>query len=247
MPGAAVPADIGVTPDDDRDRFVGTGGVVVDQPSYGTDRAQSYVCPGCVWRTSPACDDTGEGDCLEVIRGCPADMRKVRVWLTRPGEPERMVGWACIGRRGPVTPEQVEVRVRDRFVRRVPPVRPACQPDSVAVVGIPVICRSGQPGALPVREFTLARRQVRLTVRPRWTWTFEPGRVVVTSNPGGVWPDTSVSHTYLRAGSRAVDVRVVWTGTYTIDGAGPYAVDGSISQTAQVPVRVVGGVTHLVE
>ena len=243
---SAGPTDITVDPDDSRDRFVGTGGVVVDQPSYGTDRVQSYVCPGCVWRTSTACEDTGEGDCLEVSRGCPMGMRKVRVWLTRPGEAERMVGWACIGRRGPVTPDQVQTRVRDRFIRRVPPVRPSCQPASAAVVGIPVVCASGQPGALAVREFSLAHRQVRITVQPRWTWTFEPGRVLTTTRPGGPWPDTSVTHTFLRPGTRTVAVQVTWAGSYTIDGAGPYAVSGTVDQGSSVAVRVVGGVTHIV-
>ena len=70
------------------------------------------------------------------------------------------------------------------------------------------------------------------------------------TQPGGRYPDDSVSWTYDNAGARDVSLTTYWKASFTVDGEGPFAVPGpEITKTAgplTVPVRearsvLVGG------
>lgn len=244
----AARADTGVVGDDSRDRFVGTGGVLVDSVDSDVDPGRVIDCPGCRWRATSACDERGDGSCVEQNRGCPAGMTKLRIWLTRPGEAERLVGTTCAGPGGPVSQVAWERALADRFVRRVPPIRPSVLPRGAALTGLPVVVSSGQPRLLSPRTYRILGRAVTLSARPRWTWSSPAASpsTLLTSDPGVAASSGALRLLFGSPGRHAVTVSCAWTGTYTVDGRGPYAVSVPLRQTARLFVRVVRGSTHLV-
>ena len=134
--------------------------------------------------------------------------------------------------------------MRDRFVDRLPQPEPTYQPRGGALVNLPAVFDSGQRAGERTEEFTLLGMPVTVLARPSWQWDFGDGATTTTSKSGGRYPNTDVAHTYRRAGSRTVTVRAAWTGTFTIDGLGPFAVDGgpvNQSATLDVEVREAGG------
>jgi hypothetical protein len=62
--------------------------------------------------------------------------------------------------------------------------------------------------------------------RASWTWSFGDGAQVTTDDPGGVWPNESVAHTYESAGRYPVVVTTAWRAWFTVDGLGPFPVGG---------------------
>jgi len=117
-------------------------------------------------------------------------------------------------------------------------------------VNLPTIFAAGEPGSITTESFDVLGFQVVVTAKARWEWAFDSGIRVSFSEPGGAYPDDSVSYTYVGPGSRQVSVTTYWKATFTVDGEGPFAVPGpEISKTVgpiDVPVRsaasqLVGG------
>jgi len=228
-----MPAEIGVGGDDGRDLYEGSGGLIVGGGYRGddADRVESASCTDCRWKLTAMCslpDHNPEDACPGSFMGCPTGQLRVRVLLARPGQTWRVIGTTCLGPGGPVTVSDLINRLRDLAVTRVPGLRPAYQPDGRAVVGIPVILRTGQPRTLGTRELAVLGHDVLLTATASWVWRYGDGESEVTAYPGGVWPDRSVSHTYRRADTERVDVTTVWAATFRVDGLGPFAVTGDV-------------------
>ena len=229
----STPSDVGVGGDDGRDLYLGTGGLLVGVGYRGdaADRVESASCTECRWKLTAMCvvpNHSPEDLCAGSLVGCPVGQLRVRVLLARPGQAWRVIGTTCLGPGGPVTVADVVARLRDLAVTRVPPLRPGYQPVGRAVVGIPVILRSGQPRDLGSRHLQVLGHDVRLAATASWVWRYGDGQSDTTSDPGGVWPDRSVAHTYRRAASHRVWVTTVWSATFRVDGLGPFAVTGDI-------------------
>lgn len=100
---------------------------------------------------------------------------------------------------------------------------PTQQPAGTVVVNHSVLFGTQVPPTQTVTEALLGH-QVVLTLHASWQWDFGDGHTLTTSLRGGVYPDTSVSHDYLRAGSYTVRLVTWWTGTYSIDGGPVWVV-----------------------
>lgn len=161
------------------------------------------------------------------------------------GAPWEDVGDVCVGEsHRPVTVAEAAARVRDRFVDLLPRPAPSYQPPNGALVNLPAVFASGQRDGVMRDDFTLFDLDVRVDAHPSWTWEFGDGTTLRTESAGGRYPDTSVSHTYREAGRLRVSVAASWTGTFTIDGLGPFAVEGGpVTQESGLwlDVREAGG------
>lgn len=161
----------------------------------------------------------------------------VAVWMS--------VGEVCVGGNSrPVAVADVGARVRDRFVDLLPKPAPSYQPSEGALVNLPTIFASGQREGVEHDEFELFGMAVHVDAQPSWRWDFGDGDVERTTKAGGRYPDTSVAHTYTGAGARTVTVHASWSGTFTVDGLGPFEVAGGpVTQNAtlDVVVREAGG------
>lgn len=234
--------------DDQADRYVGTGGLVLPGTVGSATRAEVAGCPGCQWRLSSPCLMSDSGNpfsgtptCLSVVRGCPDVAQLLRAWFRPPSGPWREIGLVCIDEDGPVTVETLGIRVRDRLERAVPRQRPAYQPARGVVTQLPVVFDSGQSGGALRETFDLTGEQVLLEAVPSWRWEFGDGAALVTDDPGGGYPNMAVAHVYRATGDYRVSVETRWTAQFTVDGLGPFPVADPVRQTATLRVSIGEG------
>lgn len=248
-------ADCSVVPDPDKAQYVGTGGLLLPASSFtGTDadRADAATCPECRWALLPMCRGDGQaGDvaCGGAARSCPSGQFRRIVLLLRPGANEwEEVGLVCLVGGAPTTVDGLASELTDVVVEDVPPLEPSVQPEGGTLIGLPAVFASGQPRALGERRFTLVGFDIILDGRATWSWDFGDGTTFTSDEPGGPWPETSVSHLYGRAGTYPVSVSSTWEAWFTVDGMGPWPVGGApVVQVANPsPVQVFEARAELV-
>ncbi|MCZ3388617.1 MAG: PKD domain-containing protein [Actinomycetia bacterium] len=239
-----VGADCDVVTDPDGAQYVGTGGLLLPADSFtGTDadRTDAATCPECRWALLPMCRDGQAGGvaCGGAATSCPPGEFRRIVLLLRPGDADwREVGLVCLVGGAPTTVGDVATRLSDVVVKDVPPLQPRSQPRGGTLIGLPAVFAAGQPATLGKRRFTLVGFEIVLDGRASWTWDFGDGKALTTDEPGGDWPDMTVSHAYSGAGSYPVSTRSTWEAWFTVDGLGPWPVGGEpVVQTAE-PLQV---------
>jgi hypothetical protein len=233
--GPCVGANCGVVPDPDEAQYVGSGGLLLPGDSFtGTaaDRSAAATCAGCRWALLPMCRPGGQGaggvQCGPAASSCPPGQFRRIVMLLRPGGTDwQVIGLVCLTPAGPTTVNDLADRLHDVVVEDVPALRPSSQPMGGTLVQLPAIFASGQPPTLGQRRFTLVGFDIVLEGRASWTWQFGDGETFLTSDPGGQWPDRSISHTYSESGSYQVAVTSEWHAWFTVDGLGPFLVGGA--------------------
>jgi hypothetical protein len=224
--------------------FVGQGAMVMpgDYSPAGMSRAGASECPGCEWRFVPRCaQGTDVSLCAGATIGCPPDEVRMRVlWRESATVSWSIAGEYCAGDGDePVPLADVGAAVRDRFEDVLPRPEPDYEPPNGALANVPAVFDSGQRGGVRVEDFQLNGLRVELRARPSWRWDFGDGTRLRTDEPGGAYPDTSVTHTYRSAGEQTVTCVASWTGTFTVDGLGPFDVTGGpVTQTAELDVTV---------
>lgn len=230
--------------DDERDRYVGTGGLIL--PGTTDDRTRQEVagCGDCAWRMTSPCvaavlgNPFGSG-CTSVVRGCPGG-ELLRAWL-RPAQGSwREVGLVCIGPGGPLTVARAAQAARDRVTRGIPPLVPAFDPPQGVLAQLPVRFRSGQrPGERQWR-MALAGADVTIAAEPTWTWTFGDGDQATDRDRG------QVEHGYRQSTLFRVTCTSTWSARFRVDGLGPFPVTEPVSQEVTVTVAVGEGRALLV-
>jgi hypothetical protein len=241
----------------------GTGSVVttgVQFPNTDPDSplggviAANQDCTDCQWAVSPACSDSGpiDGMCAGAMVGCanPQDLR-YRVYMRHGTGPWVLVGTVCLGPgERPTSVADIGEAVRARVVNYLPDAHPSFQPRAGGIVNLPTLFAAGESSTLRTAPFVVLGFTVVVTASARWEWTFDRGVSEPFTEPGGGYPNQSVSYTYAGPGDRHVSVTTFWKAQFTVDGDGPFAVPGpELTKTAgpvTVPVRsahseLVGG------
>jgi hypothetical protein len=203
-------------------------------------------CKDCQWAVSPACAGAVPGDaglCVGATVGCtdPAAIR-YQVYMRRGNGPWILQGTTCLGPgQRPATVPDVGAAVRERVVNYLPDANPSFQPRAGGIVNLPTLFAAGEPRTLTTEAFDVLGFSIVVTAEARWEWTFDTGVTKAFTEPGGGYPDQSVTHTYPDAGARKVSVTTYWRARYTVNGDGPFAVPGpELSKTVgpiAVPVR----------
>lgn len=249
-PAVAVPAvpTADVHGDDERDRYVGTGGLLLPASVDSTTRTTVAACADCGWRLTSPCVLSplghafdGQSPCMSVVRGCAAGDQLLRSWFHGGGQAWREIGLVCISASGPLTVSEVGRATRERFEQDLPALAPTSQPHAGIVAQVPVVFATGQVAGGSRHSYRVMGTDVALTAVPSWVWDFGDGAALQTDMPGGRFPLTSVTHPYRRAGTYAVGVTTRWLATFTVGGLGPFRVDEAITQARQFAVVVGEG------
>lgn len=231
---------VDVVGDDELDRFVGSGAVIMPVSIDAGVRQEAAHCYGCRWKVTMPCQRTGEhtdAACRGFTLGCTQGREIHRAWLARPGQDFEPVGLYC-----PVDGEVTSVRdlalaVVNAFAHHVPALAPVCQPERGVVVGIPVHCRAGQQREYRWSE-RLAGYDVTTTARGTWRWTFAPRTPIATSmtsrDPGAPYPLPGTQHTFPIPGLHRVEIQAQWHGEFTVSGLGPLAIDEAVVQDGEL-------------
>jgi len=155
-------------------------------------------------------------------------------------------GLVCIPPAGPITVGDISWGLRREFERIVPALMPRVQPSHGIVTQIPVNFISGHPEGLVPSSHQILGRSVVLSPAVRWSWEFGDGATMEADNPGKVYPEGALRHSYRRAGAYTAGVQALWSGSFEVDGLGPFPVSGVIRQSASLVVSVGEGRAVLV-
>jgi hypothetical protein len=247
-PALGPPHAADVHGEDEKDRYVGTGGLILPGTIGRATRREVAGCEGCQWRLTTPCVESsagvafpGQAVCQSIVRGCPQGGELLRTWFRQPAEPWREIGLICLGDEGPVTTRQVRQRAMDRFVADLPPVRVTFDPPRGVLAQLPVVFSSGQEGGVLQRHYVLMGQSVTVQARPVWRWEFGDGVSLVTLDPGGAYPNTGVAHAYRRAGAQAVRLTTSWSASFDVGDLGPFPIPEPVDQHAALEVAVGEG------
>jgi len=224
------PSGPGVGGDQNLGAIVGTGALLLPGSFDGDAavRQDASACPDCEWRIRVNCSQGIDNLCGGALVGCPVGQVRFQILLRKPPAVDfAVVGTICLGAGQQLrTADQLAADVRDRFIELLPRARPTYQPASGALVNLPALFAVNEPTHLGPIDLSLSGYAIRLSADAQWRWDFGDGQLLITTQPGGAYPNRSVQHTYGRPGTRSAQVTSTWTGEFTVDGVGPYPVAG---------------------
>jgi len=234
---------VDISGDDASDQFVGSGSSAGSSGGGASPSRPGRGCSHCIVMASDPCSSQYNTiGCGRVTEGCPAGQEQRRMWYSPDdGHSWEDLGLRCVGGRPEARIDPVAQQVHDAFARAVPPAHITVQPSQGILPQVPTLFDSGQPAALDPSAHMLGGVQVILRPVARWHWDFGDGASLDTQSPGSRFPDLTVSHIYRTSGGATIRLRTTWTASYTLDGAGPFLVDGAITQESSLRIEVGQG------
>ena len=218
-------------------RYEGSGGLILPSSVDTGTRTEVARCRGCSWKITAACVPGVDNYCDAAIRGCPGLIDHVRTWFRPAGGEWRETGLICLSTHQVTTVMGMEQIIAEGFTRYVPELNPRCWPETGAVVNIPLLCETGQSSGMREWSDAAAGMTIRIEAQPRWVWNFE-GTPMVSSTPGGQYPDMSVSHIYRSMGTKFISIQTLWSGQFSIDGLGPFPIERELLQEVGFTVEM---------
>ncbi|HEY4898419.1 MAG TPA: hypothetical protein VIH79_01720, partial [Candidatus Nanopelagicaceae bacterium] len=134
------------------------------------------------------------------------------------------------------------ISLSDQITRLLPGSNLLYQPNKDAVTGIPVYFWSDTNPIFQVVTSILGVG-VNVLMNPSFVWNFGDGATMSTSNAGGPYPNSSVTHIYKNAGIYTAAVSISWAGTWAAQGAILPVLGGAIVQNASATIEVNPGPT----
>lgn len=237
---------VDISGDDANDQFVGSGqsGGAAGSGSGSGSGGRHQSCAHCSWMAADACSSEFNAiSCGTVTAGCPTGQEQRRMWFSLDyGLTWLDRGLRCVIVGGGGTGSQPSRQaLQETFARAVPAAHITSQPSAGLLPQVPTLFSSGQPAAPAASSHRLGALQIQLSPTAHWHWDFGDGGELDTQSAGSRYPDRSVSHVYRTAGEFLVRLRTVWTATYTVDGHGPFAVEGTVTQLATARLQVGQG------
>ena len=239
---------VDVSGDDANDRFVGSGETGSSSAGSGSSGGSSthtstHACVHCAWMASDPCSaDSIAHGCGALSQGCPQGQQLRRMWFT---DDDGLIwqdrGLRCLGPAETSSQLPSAQAVRETFARAVPAAHISSEPSVGVLPQVPTLFSSGQPSTLAPSRHHIGDHLVELSPSAHWQWDFGDGGALETTLAGSHYPDRAVSHVYRRAGEFRVRLKTTWTATYTVDGQGPFAVDGPVTQVSRARIRVGQG------
>lgn len=223
--------------------WTGSGSVLVPGAGHvGSSAGAENGCSGCRWHVAPVCADWHSNLCdVVALKTCgPRAGWFATYFAPSPRDELELVAVPCIGPdQRPIGQEELDRQVVQTIHANAPPLKLRYQPTRSPVTQLPTIFSTGQPRTFRQTDSILGF-ELRLVAQARWHWDWGDGSTSDTREPGGTWPNVSLSHTYRRAGLMNATVTASWDATYSIDGGAQLKVAGRpVSQTARASLRVV--------
>ena len=131
----------------------------------------------------------------------------------------------------------------DKLVKMLPVGDINFQPEADPLVNLPVYFWTQTPtrftALVPILDVV-----VYVNLTPTFTWSFGDGGLFITTMQGAPFPIGGVTHTYKSNRDYSVNLKVTWTGTWSVNGVttpiSGNAITQSISRTisvAKAPTR----------
>lgn len=129
----------------------------------------------------------------------------------------------------------------DRLIKLLPVGDINFQPEKDALVNMPVYFWTQTPqrfnAVVPILDLI-----VYVNLYSTFVWSFGDGRFITTTNQGAAFPLGSITHTYKNNDQYQVGLKVIWRGTWSVNGVTtPISGDG-ITQSITRGLSVVDAV-----
>jgi hypothetical protein len=218
----------------------GGGGSSTGQPG-----ATGSGCAGCTYTWTESCDPAIDANCAAFIGACPPGFVMETLVINNPALPNPILGATQCRSATGATPAQVQQAAIDAFSQLLTTAQPTQQPGGGSLVNLPTLFATNTLQTQTFNE-TLLGVQVTLNVQASWTWDFGDGTTLVSTVPGGQYPDTSLSHVYLAADQYTIQLTTNWTGTFSMAGGAATVIPGGpiprVSAPFVLPVHEARGV-----
>ena len=134
----------------------------------------------------------------------------------------------------------------DKLIKMLPAGDINFQPEQAALVNVPVYFWTQTPtrftALVPILDVV-----VYVNLTPTFTWSFGDNSFFVTTNQGAPFPIGVITHTYKNSSDYQVNLKVIWRGTWSVNGVITPVSGNAITQSITRSLPVVKGPTKYIK
>lgn len=134
----------------------------------------------------------------------------------------------------------------DKLIKMLPAGDINFQPEQAALVNVPVYFWTQTPtrftALVPILDVV-----VYVNLTPTFTWSFGDNSFFVTTTQGAPFPIGGVTHTYKNSNDYQVNLKVIWRGTWSVNGVITPVSGNAITQSITRSLPVVKGPTKYIK
>lgn len=140
-----------------------------------------------------------------------------------------------------VAAKPATVSLSDRLIKLLPVGDINFQPESDGLVNVPVYFWTQTPqhfsAVVPILDLV-----VYVNLHSTFTWSFGDGSFYTTTNQGGPYPLGLITHTYRKNNNYPVGLKVVWRGSWSVNGVTTPISGEAITQSVSRQISIVNAV-----
>ena len=140
-----------------------------------------------------------------------------------------------------VATKPATVSLSDRLIKLLPVGDINFQPESDGLVNVPVYFWTQTPqhfsAVVPILDLV-----VYVNLHSTFTWSFGDGSFYTTTNQGGPYPLGLITHTYRKNSNYPVGLKVVWRGSWSVNGVTTPVSGEAITQSVSRQISIVNAV-----
>ena len=134
----------------------------------------------------------------------------------------------------------------DKLIKMLPAGDINFQPEQAALVNVPVYFWTQTPtrftALVPILDVV-----VYVNLTPTFTWSFGDNSFFVTTTQGAPFPIGGITHTYKNSNDYQVNLKVIWRGTWSVNGVITPVSGNAITQSITRSLPVVKGPTKYIK
>ena len=143
-------------------------------------------------------------------------------------------------------PKPAAISLSDKLVKLLPAGDINFQPEADSLVNLPVYFWTQTPtrftALVPILDVV-----VYVNLTPTFTWSFGDGGVFITTMQGAPFPIGGITHTYKNSDDYEVNLKVIWRGTWSVNGVTTPVSGNGITQSITRSLAVVTGPTKFIK
>jgi hypothetical protein len=134
----------------------------------------------------------------------------------------------------------------DKLIKMLPAGDINFAPEQAALVNVPVYFWTQTPtrfsALVPILDVV-----VYVNLTPTFTWSFGDNSFFVTTTQGAPFPIGGITHTYKNSSDYQVNLKVIWRGTWSVNGVITPISGNAITQSITRSLPVVKGPTKYIK
>ena len=134
----------------------------------------------------------------------------------------------------------------DKLIKMLPAGDINFAPEQAALVNLPVYFWTQTPtrftALVPILDVV-----VYVNLTPTFTWSFGDNGFFVTTTQGAPFPIGGITHTYKNSDDYEVNLKVIWRGTWSVNGVTTPVSGNGITQSITRSLAVVKGPTKFIK